>query len=343
MPHWLVEPGFFASAQVQVAVATGAVTAVVSAVVGVFTIVRGQSFGGHALTDAAATGGAGLFLAGVNPLLGFVCGAVAGAGAMEAIGVRHARGRDLATGIVLGASIGMASLLLYLEMTVSSTTGAAQQILFGSIFATAAGTVPIVAAFSAAALAIVVVVYRPLLLASVSNDIATVRGVPVRLVGMAYMLALALAVALSSLATGAILSTALLIGPAATALRLTRRAGSALLLACGMGVVATWLGILLAYDSADWGRSQQGLPVSFFIVAVVFVGYLASDAAARRRRPVAAGASGDGAMTFGPVPAVPFDVAPDQTSTRFDPAAGDDVAPGHHVWQPGKERRCSPR
>ena len=59
----------------------------VSAVVGVFTVVRGQSFAGHALTDASATGGSGSVLIGVNPLLGFVVGSVAGAGAMEAVGV----------------------------------------------------------------------------------------------------------------------------------------------------------------------------------------------------------------------------------------------------------------
>ena len=105
---WLFEPGFFASPQVHTALVIGGVSAVVSATVGVFTVVRGQSFAGHALTDASATGGSGTFLIGINPLLGFIFGAMAGAGAMEAIGVRHVRGRDLATGIVLGTSIGLA-------------------------------------------------------------------------------------------------------------------------------------------------------------------------------------------------------------------------------------------
>jgi zinc/manganese transport system permease protein len=90
------------------------------------------------------------------------------------------------------------------------------------------------------------------------------------------MLALAVAVGLSSLATGAILSTALLIGPAAAALRLTRTVARAVVVACLIGVGATWAGVLLAYDSFYWGSSRQGLPVSFFIVAVIFVIYLAS-------------------------------------------------------------------
>ena len=90
------------------------------------------------------------------------------------------------------------------------------------------------------------------------------------------MLALAVSVGLSSIAIGSILSTALLIGPAATALRITRSLRAAMVVACFLGVLTTWLGILFAYDSVYWDPSSQGLPVSFFIVAIVFLLYLAS-------------------------------------------------------------------
>ncbi len=289
--RWLFEPGFFASPQVHVALVVGGVAAVVSAVVGVFTVVRGQSFAGHALTDASATGGSGSILIGVNPLLGFVVGSIAGAGAMEAVGVRHVRGRDLATGVVLGASIGLASLFLYLTTSTTTTSGSTQQILFGSIFVTQSSTIPVLSAFSVLSLGIVAAIYRPLLLDSVSSDIAAARGVRTRLVGMAFMVSLSLAVGLSSLAIGAILSTALLIGPAASALRVTKRLGRALVVAGALGVVTTWLGVLLAYDSADWGSGHDALPVSFFIVALIFLAYLVSGAVSagadlvRRRAP----------------------------------------------------------
>ena len=47
---------------------------------------------------------------------------------MDMIGVRRVRGRDLATGIVLGAAIGLSALFLYLGTTAGATTGATQQI-----------------------------------------------------------------------------------------------------------------------------------------------------------------------------------------------------------------------
>ena len=290
----IFEPGFFASPQVHVAVSIGGIVAIVCAVVGVFTVMRGQSFAGHSLGDVSAAGGSGALLIGLNPVAGFVGLGVVGAAVMDMIGVQRLRGRDLATGIVLGAAIGLSALFLYLTATTGATTGATQQVLFGSIFTTTAGTIGVVAALGGLALASIGLVGRPLLLSTVSADVAAARGVPVRLVGVIYMLALAVAVGLSSLAIGAILSTALLIGPAATALRLTKRIAWALAVACVTGVLATWLGVLLAYDSYYWGSAHLGLPVSFFIVALIFVTYLiaglvsgrSARAAARRRELV---------------------------------------------------------
>jgi zinc/manganese transport system permease protein len=274
--RWLFEPGFFSSQPMHTAFAIGSVVALVSAVVGVFTVLRGQSFAGHALTDVSMAGGSAAFLLGISPLLGFVGLGLIGAGSIDAIGTQRVKGRDLATGIVLGAATGLAALLLYYDTTNSATTGATQTILFGSIFTLDPSTIPLVVAFSVIAVGIIGVLYRPLLLASTSPELAAARGVPVRLIGLGFMAALAVAVGLSAIAIGAILSTALLIGPAATALRLTNRTGAALIIAAVIGVVATWLGVLLAYDSYYWGSSHNGYPVSFFIVALCFLAYIAS-------------------------------------------------------------------
>ena len=99
---------------------------------------------------------------------------------------------------------------------------------------------------------------------------------------MLYLLALAVAVSLSALTIGAILSTALLVGPAATALRLTPRPGTAVILSGLIGLAATWLGILLSYDSYYWPPRQHGWPVSFFVVTLIFVFYLLALPLGRR-------------------------------------------------------------
>jgi zinc/manganese transport system permease protein len=251
----IFEPGLFSSSQVELAAAVGAIVAIVAGAVGVFTVIRGQSFAGEALGDLGAAGGSSAYLVGVAPLWGFLVSTIGAAGAMEAIGIQRTRGRDLATGIVLGAGLGLAALFLYLGTTYNATSGATVTVLFGSIFALDSSTLPLVVAFGAVALGAILILYRPLLLTSISPELAA---------------------ALAAVTIGAILSTALLVGPAASALRLTTRPGRALIVAGALGVSVMWLGLLLSYDSYYWPPLHHGWPVSFFVVTLVLIVYLGS-------------------------------------------------------------------
>lgn len=290
--HAVFQPGLFSNPAVQTAALVGAAVALVCAPVGVFTVIRGQSFAGHAFADITATGGSAAFLLGINPLIGFAAMGLAGGGAMELLGTERHRGRDLATGVLLGAGLGLSALLLYLSTTSQSTSGAAVTVLFGSIFAVSRSTLPLVAVVGVLALTLVGLVYRPLLLSSISRDLAAAQGVRLRLVGAVYMVALPLSVALSALTIGAILSTALLVGPAAAALRLARSPGRAMAWAAAIGIGATWAGIVMAYDSYSWPPVQQGWPVSFFVVIIVLAAYLLAQLKGRRRPQRALGVGG---------------------------------------------------
>lgn len=274
--HYIFAPGLLGSGPVRTALLVGAVVAITSGVIGVFTVIRGQSFAGHALADVATTGGSGAFLIGLNQFWGFLAAGIAAAALMEGIGVQRRRGRDVATGVVLGAALGAAALFLYLGTQRTSTTGASFTVLFGSIFVISPETVPALIASGIVALVTVAGLSRVLLLTSLSPDLARARGVPVRTVGILYLAALAISVSLAAVAIGAVLSTALLIGPAATALRITRSPVRAMAVSALTGLAATWLGIVLAYDSSNWPPRDHGWPVSFFVVALVLAGYLLS-------------------------------------------------------------------
>jgi zinc/manganese transport system permease protein len=274
--HWLLEPGLLSSGPVRTALLVGSVVAITSGVVGVFTVVRGQSFAGHSLADVATTGGSGAFLIGVNQFWGFLVAGVTAATVMELIGVQRRRGRDIATGVVLGASLGVAALFLYLAAQQTSTTGASFSILFGSMFVISLSTVPVLIASGVIALVIIALLARVLLLSSLSADLAAARGVNVRVLGVAYLAALAVSVSLSAVVIGAVLSTALLIGPSAAALRMAKSPGRAMALSAVIGTAAVWLGVVLAYDSFYWPPHDHGWPVSFFVVVLVILVYLLS-------------------------------------------------------------------
>lgn len=279
------EPGFFSNSPVRTALVVGALVALVSATVGVFTVMRGQAFAGEALGDVGAAGGSGAFFVGANPLAGFLAVALAGAGAIELIDTKRAHSRELATGIVLGIALSVAALFLYLDSTTSNVSGATIEILFGSMWLLSPQTVPIMVALSVIALVVIGSTYRMLLLSSLNGDLAASKGVPVRLVGIAYLFSLAISVALASMTIGALLSTALLIGPPATALRLVRRPGLAVVAAGAIGVGATWVGILASYDSYYWPPAGRGWPVSSLVIAAVFIAYMLARLVTPSRRP----------------------------------------------------------
>ena len=281
--RYLFEPGLFSSSPALHALFLSAVVAAVSAVVGVYVILRSNSFSGHALTDVATTGGAGAAFVGFAPLVGFIGGALAGAGAIEVVGRDNAQHRDTATGLVLGAATGLSALFLYLTATNSTTTGVTQQVLFGSIFSVSTATIPVAALLAILIVGVMGLIARPLTLASLSPDIASAHGVPSRRLGVIFLVCTSVSVGLSAITLGSVLSTALIIGPAATALRLSKNIWRATLASVAIGIGACWAGIVIAYDSYYWHRSSQELPVSCCVVAVIVAFYGASSALRRLR------------------------------------------------------------
>jgi zinc/manganese transport system permease protein len=261
--------------EVHTALIVGSIVVIATALVGVLTVLRGQSFAGHSLTDLASVGGSAAFLLGVSQLWGFVAASILAALGMHAIGIERLRGRDVSTGIILGTGMGLTSLFLSLSTMRTSGGSASVNVLFGSLFAISPGIVPVVIALSIVCLLMLVVIWRPALFVTVSPQLAHARGVKTGLVNAAFMVVLALSVALSSISVGAVLSTALLIGPASCGLLLAKRVRNAMLASCGIGLLCVWGGVVISYESYSWMHGHSW-SVSFCIVALVMICYLLS-------------------------------------------------------------------
>jgi zinc/manganese transport system permease protein len=220
---------------------------------------------------AGATGAVVLHIPAAVGLLAFSCG---GAAAMGALGDRI-RGRDVAIGIVLAWSLGLG--VLFLSLYTGYATEA-YALLFGEILGISIGNVIVTVAAAVLALATMIVLYRPLLFASMDEDAAQARGVPVRAVGVAFMMVLAIAVATAAQVVGILLVFALLVTPAAIAERLTARPSYAIALSVLLALAFTWGGLILAFVFP--------YPVSFFITTLAFVAYILARIV---RRPAPAG------------------------------------------------------
>jgi zinc/manganese transport system permease protein len=134
--------------------------------------------------------------------------------------------------------------------------------------------------------------YRPLLFASVDEDVAEARGVPVRALSIAFMMTVGLAVAVSVQVVGVLLIFALVVTPAAIAERVCRSPGQALVAGVGIALASTWIGLSVAYFTGD--------PVSFWITALSTGAYavvrVVSWVLSRRRRARSIGLVTDQAL-----------------------------------------------
>ena len=250
------------------ALLAGTILSIITGLVGFFVVIRHQAFAGESLSDVAFTGALGGAAFGFNPLLALIGTTVLVALAMGGFGERL-RGRDVAIGTVLAWVLGLGVLFLSLFTTNASGTGtgfSGVTVLFGNILGISTEQTTTIAIISGVCMLVLLYIARPLLFASLDPDVAAAQGVPVRLLGLGFMVLLAVTVSVATMAVGALLVFALLLLPAATAYQLTTRPGVALALSAGLALALTWLGIAIGF--------YTGYPSSVCISLASFVSYI---------------------------------------------------------------------
>ncbi|HJT59643.1 MAG TPA: metal ABC transporter permease, partial [Ktedonobacteraceae bacterium] len=250
------------------ALLAGTILSVVAGLIGYFVVLRHQAFAGESLSDVAFTGALGGAALGINPLASLLVITIAAALVMGGFGERL-RGRDVAIGTVLAWVLGLGVLFLSLFTAHVSGTGtgfSGVTVLFGNLLGISADQARSIALVSGLVVLALVLIARPLLFASLDPDVAAARGVPVRVLGLCFMVLLAVTVGEATLAVGALLVFALLLLPAATAHQVTTRPYATLALAAGLAVAFTWLGIAIGF--------YTGYPSSVCISLLAFVSYV---------------------------------------------------------------------
>lgn len=254
----------------------GTCIALAAGTVGYFLVLRNQVFTTDALGHVAFTGSLGALVAGIDLLAGVFGSCIAVALAIGTFGGRG-RGRDVAVGTVFAWVLGLGVLFLSLYATsrsaASGTVGVS--ILFGSILGLQHSQVVVGSIAGLATVGITLLVARPLLFISVDPDVAIARGVPARALAALFLILVAATVAESVQAVGALLVFALMVTPPAIAQNLSARPWLGIALSAAIAVGMLWAGLVLSF--------YVSLPVSFFVTALVFVGYLGSEVRRRWR------------------------------------------------------------
>jgi zinc/manganese transport system permease protein len=241
------------------ALRAGTIVAIVAGAIGYFMVLRRESFAGHTLALIGFPGAAGATWLGVNESLGFFGFCVAGALVIAMVPAGRSSERSAVIGTV--QAFALACGLLFVSLYHGYLTGL-NDLLFGTIIGISSTQVLILLVAGTVALVVLAVIARPLLFASIDADVARARGVRVRLVGALFLLLLGVAAAGTSQVTGTLLVFALLVAPAATAVRLTASPVAGVTLSIVIAIVVTWLGEGVAYFSP--------YPIGFWVTTFAF-------------------------------------------------------------------------
>jgi zinc/manganese transport system permease protein len=249
----------------QHALLAAALVAVSGGLIGPLVVTRGMAFAVHGTAELAFTGAAAGLLAGGNAVAGALAGSLVVAGLIALLGARQ-RERDSAIGVILAFGLGVGVLLLGYYHGFAT---AATNILFGDIFGVSGAQLGVLVAIALVVVAVMGIWYRPLLFASVDPELAEARGVPVRRLGLVFLLVLALTVTGAAQVVGTLLVLSLAITPAAAALRLSANPMVVAVLAVVFAVAAADGGLVASLESSN-------IKASVFVTTISFAIYVAA-------------------------------------------------------------------
>jgi len=256
---------------VRLSLIAAAVLGIAGGLIGVFVMQRDMAFAVHGISELSFAGAAAALLLGVNVVAGSIAGSLIAAILIGMLGAR-ARDRNSIIGVLMPFGMGLGILFLALY---PGRSGNKFGLLTGQIISVDGPQLGVLIGISIVVLAALLVVWRPLTFDSLDPEVAAARGVPSRALSLGFMVVLGLMVAVAVQIIGALLVMALLVTPAAAAMRVSSSPRLVPVLSMIFGFVSATGGVLLAIGGS--------LPISPYITTISFAIYLVCRVVGARR------------------------------------------------------------
>jgi ABC-type Mn2+/Zn2+ transport system permease subunit len=232
-----------------------------TALVGAYVVLKGLAFIGDAVSHAAFPGVVVAFMLRVPIYPGAVVAALLTALGIGWISRRAALRLDTSIGVLFAGAFAAGVLLM---STIKGYVGDLMSFLFGNVLAVTVSDLLIVAILSLLVVLALLASYKELLFATFDPLGAQAAGYPVGLLEYGLLALVALAIAVSIQVVGIILVVAMLVTPAATAQLLTNRFRRLLLLAVGLSIIESVVGLYLSF----YGNWASGATIVLVETAV---------------------------------------------------------------------------
>ena len=227
----------------QRALLAGLMVGMICPVMGSFLVLRNMTLIADTLSHVALAGVAVALLIGVYPLWGALAATVMAAFFVEKLRRSQELGGDLAIGVVLSGGLAVGAILLSLRNLNSLDLFG---FLFGNILAVTKLDLILIWLLGGIVVAVVWLLYKPLLAVTFDEEAALARGLPVAKLNGVLMFLAALTVALAMRMVGVLLISSLMVLPVAVGLRIGGSFRSFLISATAAGVISSLAGLFLA-------------------------------------------------------------------------------------------------
>jgi ABC-type Mn2+/Zn2+ transport system permease subunit len=240
----------------------------VSAVIGVYVVLRGLAFIGAGIAHASFGGVALGFLLGINPLLTAVVFCLLTAWGIAWTSRRAEVKEDAAIGIFFAATMALGILFIGLMRGYNVDLFG---YLFGSVLAVTRQDLWLSLLLGAGVLLIVGLFFKELLFITFDPEMARVSGLPAGALYVLLLSLMALTIVLSIKVVGIILVSALIVIPAAAAYQLTEDFRRMMLLAVVIGNLSAIVGLFLSYglNTASGATMVLTATLIFFLSALL--------------------------------------------------------------------------
>ena len=222
------------------ALLAGIAVAMIAGPLGVFLLWRRMAYFGDTLSHSAILGVALGLLLSISINIGILISTLAVAGLLILSQSQKRLGGDTMLGIIAHSALALGLVLISFAKGVRVDINAW---LFGDILSVSWQDLGLIAAGVCTVLAVLVTIWKPLLSLTVHEELAFVEGVNITLISAIYTLLIAILVAISMKIIGALLITALLIIPAATARQFSKTPEQMAIFAITAGVISVILGL----------------------------------------------------------------------------------------------------
>jgi zinc/manganese transport system permease protein len=258
-------------ALLQNSIIAGALLGLIGGLIGVFVMMRDLTFAVHGISELSFAGASFALLVGFNVVVGSILGSLVAALVIGLLGVR-ARERSSIIGVLMPFGLGLGVLFLALYPGRAANKFG---LLTGQIVAVDDPQLYWMIGVTIVVTVALAILWRPLMFATVDPEIAAARGVPVRALSPIFMIILGLTVAMAVQVVGALLVLALLVTPAAAAMRVTASALWVPVLSVLFGTISMVGGILVALGGS--------LPISPYVTTISFGIYVVCRITGARR------------------------------------------------------------